>query len=289
MIKSINVVFLGSSQLLYNCARKLRDYYERGTNIKIIDTSDSATQKKKRLQAEFGNTKEYETKSEIFDYLECITEHTFLFSINNPYVLPKRVCVNQNLTMINLHHALLPRHPGRNAEAWTIYEQDTWGGISWHVLNQEIDAGDILCQKRIRVTEEMTSLQLLRLCEKEALDSFDIFLPLSEIDSIPRIRQEEQKERPKKKKDIPNGGFLNLDWPIEKSLAFLNSLNYGGMDVLGFPQVNYSNIDFTIKKYQMRTQSQSPCKKVIYDPKTSILEIYDGQKCLILILQQKKK
>ncbi|MBD5506716.1 MAG: hypothetical protein HDR05_01285 [Lachnospiraceae bacterium] len=285
-METINVIFLGSSQLLYNCARKTRNYYEQNVNIKVIDTSDSATQKKKKLQDEFGNTKEYSTKSELFDYLEHIDEHTFLFSINNPYILPKRVCSNQNLTMINLHHALLPRHPGRNAEAWTIYEQDLWGGISWHFLNQKIDSGDIICQRKINITENTTSLKLLRLCEREALDSFDIFLPMSGIADMPKTKQSGKMETPKKASDIPNGGLLNLNWPIDKSLAFLNSLNYAGIDVMGFPKVEYQDTNFTIKSYQIVTKNQDFCKKILYNSEVNTLEIHDRQKYLILNLEQ---
>lgn len=47
MSKVTNVIFLGTSQLLYNCARKVRNYYHVNVKIKVIDISDSITQKKK--------------------------------------------------------------------------------------------------------------------------------------------------------------------------------------------------------------------------------------------------
>lgn len=122
------VIFLGSSDLMYNCARKVRAFYGTNLDIDVIETS--YTMMKRKYIAEFGEVGAFHSKDLIFQFLRTIKERVFLFSINNPYIIPKDICAQQNFVMVNLHHALLPAHPGRNAEAWAIYEQDTWrGGI----------------------------------------------------------------------------------------------------------------------------------------------------------------
>lgn len=209
-----------------------------------------------------------------------------MFSINNPYIIPERVCVNQNLTMINLHHSLLPKHPGRNAEAWTIYEQDVLGGISWHFINQGIDSGAILYQKEIAITKDITSLKLLRLCEKTALDSFDIFLPLDRIERMPVIEYKGKRELPKKAIDIPNNGLLELNWSVDKCLAFLNALNYGGIDVLGLPRVEYQNTYFIVKKYQIKHGLQQFNERIGYYPENNVLELRDEKQYLMMTLEK---
>ena len=50
---------------------------------------------------------------------------TLLVSAANPWLIPESILEKENLTAVNFHSALLPRHPGRNAEAWAIYEQDS--------------------------------------------------------------------------------------------------------------------------------------------------------------------
>lgn len=250
----MNVIFLGASQLLYYCARRMRDYYNGQMIIKVIDVSDSMTQKKKKQQEEFGDTKEYRNRKEIMDFLRSIEDKTYLFSINNPYIISADVCNKRNLIMVNLHHALLPRHPGRNAEAWTIYEQDQYGGITWHFINAGIDTGDIICKKYIKISEDTTSLKLLKQCEQAALESFESFLPLSNLNTIIPVKQGEHRKRPKKVLEKPNEGYISLEWPIDKCNAFLNAFNYGGMDVMGIPRVVLKDKIFMIKKYSLKKQ-----------------------------------
>lgn len=281
MNESLSVIFLGSSQLMYNCARKLRDFYNGEVQIKVIDTSDSATQKKRKLQEEFGDTKELREREDIFDYLEKINCTTYLFSINNPYIIPKRVCANTSLIMVNLHHALLPEHPGRNAEAWTIYSQDKAGGISWHFITPGVDSGDILLQRNCAVTEDMTSLKLLRTCENLALNSFECLLPVEKIKNLPVTKQENIYDSAKKALDIPNRGYLNLEWTVNKCLAFLNAMNYGIAEILGKPKISYNGTEYVIKSYKVyQNENFIDSKKISFCEETGCLEVYDNLKCL---------
>ena len=54
-----------------------------------------------------------------------------------------------NKLIINYHNSLLPKHPGRFAEAWSIFEEDKKSGITWHLVVPEVDKGKIILQKDI--------------------------------------------------------------------------------------------------------------------------------------------
>lgn len=244
------VIFLGSSELLYNCARKARQFYGPSLPIKVIETSYTAM--KRKYISEFGDIGSLSDKKSIFNFLRALKGKVLLFSINNPYILPKDLCENDYFVMINLHHALLPAHPGRNAEAWTIYEQDVEGGCTWHYISAGVDAGDIILQEKTQITEHTTSLSLLKQCEILALKSFEKFLPFEKIETYASEQtiKNQQIMPPKRSTDIPNNGIFDLTWNFTKQLSFLNAMNYGIAQVLGKPSVLMDGQVYTITSYK---------------------------------------
>jgi len=111
-------------------------------------------------------------KKILFETLANTQEKTLLVSAINSYLIPEKVLDNKNIIAINCHHALLPRHPGRNAEAWAIFEQDDETGITWHFITPDVDAGQILIQKKIQLDDRITSFKLLKYQNNLAYQSF---------------------------------------------------------------------------------------------------------------------
>ena len=285
------VIFLGSSELLYNCARKARQFYGfPSPPIKIIETSYTAM--KRKYIAEFGDIGSLSDKKSIFNFLRALKGKVLLFSINNPYILPKDLCEKDYFVMINLHHALLPAHPGRNAEAWTIYEQDVEGGCTWHYISADVDAGDIILQEKIQITEHTTSLSLLKQCEILALKSFEKFLPFEKIEAYASEQtiKNQQVMPPKRSTDIPNNGILDLTWKFSKQISFLNAMNYGIAQVLGKPRVFMDGKEYTITSYKCIDSNDSTLNNLpnTLDGHILVLNDKDGKK-LILRLSSNTK
>lgn len=113
------------------------------------------------------------------------------------------------------------------------------GGYTWHYISDKVDAGDIILQERIEITEETTAIMLLRQCEQMALKSFEKLLPFEKIEVYAKKQALVNKRitKPKRSMDIPNNGILDLTWSISKQIAFLNAMNYGVACVLGKPKV----------------------------------------------------
>ena len=53
--------------------------------------------------------------------------------------------------VINRHNALLPRNRGRLTPFWVLYKDETETGVSIHFVTEELDAGDIIVQKKFPV------------------------------------------------------------------------------------------------------------------------------------------
>ena len=96
----------------------------------------------------------------------------YLFSIVNPHVLPKEVLVLPRCYAINYHDALLPRYAGSHATSWAIMNREKMHGITWHVMSDRVDAGDVLKQRPIAIDAGETALTLNAKCYEEALSAF---------------------------------------------------------------------------------------------------------------------
>ncbi len=58
---------------------------------------------------------------------------------------------------INLHASLLPKYRGAAPIQWAIINGETVTGLTTFLLNEEMDAGDILLQERVPISDEDTA------------------------------------------------------------------------------------------------------------------------------------
>ncbi|TKX32837.1 formyltransferase family protein [Campylobacter aviculae] len=148
-----------------------------------------------------------------------------IISANNFYIF-KKECVLNN-TIINYHNALLPKHKGCNAHLWSIWENDDESGISWHLVDENIDTGAILIQKKLKIERHFTALKLLQKQHELAIDSFK--------KALQNLKNKRFKIQTSygggyhKKSEFPNECFLELSWDIEKIDRFLRALDCGGL------------------------------------------------------------
>lgn len=73
-----------------------------------------------------------------------------------PWRIPADVLALPRLGAINFHDALLPRHRGPNATGWAFRLGDRETGVTIHRTTSEFDAGTILAQARVPITDDDT-------------------------------------------------------------------------------------------------------------------------------------
>lgn len=115
----------------------------------------------------------FDNKAEITIFLEKVREKALIISANNVYLFPSIIVDKENLKIINFHNALLPRHRGMNAPTWTIYEMDKKAGITWHLVNKNIDDGEIIIQKKINLNGTETAIYLIKQLMNLAFVAFE--------------------------------------------------------------------------------------------------------------------
>ncbi|TDD63436.1 amino acid adenylation domain-containing protein [Kribbella antibiotica] len=95
-----------------------------------------------------------------------------LFSVVNLKMLAADVLALPLRLAINFHDALLPQDAGVNAAAWAVADRRTVHGVTWHMMTEEADAGDVLAQRSVPVAADETSHSLNLKCLQAGLESF---------------------------------------------------------------------------------------------------------------------
>lgn len=255
-MKFVQALILGTGRLPLDCALALR---EKNMPVAIYDCDQAPSGILKR-QAKSKEIAYYHLpKKELFDTLSKVETPSLVVSAINPYILPKSVLENGMLTAINCHQALLPRHPGRNAEMWAIYEGDASTGITWHLLTADVDAGDILIQKSFPIEESMNSYQVFRRQIQLAGEAFKEILKDLLNGVLSPTKQELSGERTLHYSyEMPNGAILDPDWPQEKVSAFLRACDYGILNVVERPKLLLNGASFVWKTYKLTKEHPLP-------------------------------
>ena len=65
---------------------------------------------------------------------------------------------------INTHPSLLPRHRGPNPYYWVLKNGESQTGVTFHLMDEQLDRGPILMQEAVTVTQNITYAELKAKC-----------------------------------------------------------------------------------------------------------------------------
>ena len=81
-----------------------------------------------------------------------------------PGILRESFLDTASIGVLNRHNALLPKNRGRFSPFWALYKQEQYTGVTIHFVVKELDAGRIIVQKRIKISEDETVSSLVKKC-----------------------------------------------------------------------------------------------------------------------------
>lgn len=79
----------------------------------------------------------------------------YIFGIHFPYILPKNILEITNVGVVNLHPAFLPFNKGWHTPTWAILDKTPFGA-TLHFMEEALDKGDIIHQKKIEISPSDT-------------------------------------------------------------------------------------------------------------------------------------
>lgn len=165
----------------------------------------------------------------------------YLFSIVNGKILSKEDLKIARCAAINYHDSLLPKYAGVHATTWSILNGETIHGITWHLINEGIDEGDIVYQGQFPIAANETALTLNLRCFEEAVKGFADLIGKIETATLTTQKQRnDNRSYFGLNHVLPNMGLINWKTADAHSiLSFNRALNFG----------NYSNNVGLLKIY----------------------------------------
>ncbi|MFQ5751450.1 MAG: MupA/Atu3671 family FMN-dependent luciferase-like monooxygenase, partial [bacterium] len=237
--KSFSSFIFGENSLLIQCSEIL---LEKGHEIYGIVTLDSKIVKwaaaKKITIIDSDANSVTKLKERPFDYL---------FSIANLYILSDEILELPRKGAINFHDGPLPKYAGINTPSWAILNREKHYGVTWHMMNREVDKGNILKQVTFDIAEEETALTLNAKCFEAASNSFAVLVDeLSEGTNKPQKQNFEERTYYSRFKRPANGCIVSLNETAEHISTFCRALDFGPyLNPLGSPKIKL-NGDFMI-------------------------------------------
>lgn len=273
------VLVLGSGQLAYKCAELVRQFVS-AVEVLELKVTESTILEKLCGKAEIPyRCVERKGMTELLMQEMC---ETLVVSAGNTYLFPSMVIAKENLTIINWHNALLPYHKGRNAEVWAIYDGDKQTGVTWHRIIEDVDAGDILCQRALPIDEKLTAMQLYKKqCELGEAMFAEILEPVLAGTCVARAQEQSPVNQLHYSYDRPNEGVLDLSWSMEQISRFLRAMDYGSLLLLGKMKVEYEGKTYSFYRYKIK-ESEEFAKERVVTFEENKLTIIEGNQVIVL-------
>lgn len=125
----------------------------------------------------------------------------------------------------NMHPSLLPYYRGNNPYFWTVANGESETGVTFHVLSDRFDEGDIILQERVPIHTHDTCGMVINRQEPLAAEMLDQLLKMVESDTpVPRTPQPSGSFKLAPKPTIQDH-FIHWSWPTQKILDRIRAVN----------------------------------------------------------------
>ncbi len=116
-----------------------------------------------------------------------------LFSFYYRHMIPEALLSIPPRGAMNMHGSLLPKYRGRCPVNWVILRGEHETGVTLHHMVSAPDAGEIVGQKKVTISEDDTAGTLMEKINKAGVNLFRELLPAILKDRAPRTPQDESQ------------------------------------------------------------------------------------------------
>jgi methionyl-tRNA formyltransferase len=159
MRDDLRIAFFGSPALAADCLREIDDRFRVSL---VVTRPDAARGRGRRVSANpvgrYARERRFALlQPEMIDenFLEAYRAHPVDLNVVVAYgkILPRDIIDRPSRKSVNLHASLLPRHRGPSPLEAALLSGDPETGLTVQIMAPEMDAGDIITQKRIALDE----------------------------------------------------------------------------------------------------------------------------------------
>lgn len=148
----------------------------------------------------------------------------YLFSIYFRDIIKKEILRAVKKTAVNLHPSLLPDYKGCFSAPWAIINGEKKTGITYHVIHESVDTGEILVQKELEIKDNETAFSLYHRLIALGTEVFPEMFDLVVRKGYKGIPQ--QPGGRLYKRGVPNSGFFTFEDGREKIHRFIRAMYF---------------------------------------------------------------
>jgi methionyl-tRNA formyltransferase len=172
-----------------------------------------------------------------FAFKKIVSFNTdLLVSMSYDQIFNNKIINMNKYPPINCHAGMLPKYRGRNVINWAIINGEKELGITVHQINNKIDKGNIISQKKIKILESDNYKTILSKCHNECPNL--LLSSLNKIYDNPKFNTIPQKNLGKGfycKKRTKGDEIINLNNKTKYLNNFIRGITYPG------PNAQYKN------------------------------------------------
>lgn len=257
-------LIIGESTGLESFKRILFDQNKLVSIIYVVSTSNIYNDQIKKICKEkkinFFTINQFKKKNS--EIIKLNKKTKILLSIYSSIILKKGFLKSLKYRCYNFHPGILPFYRGKNCVSGAIYNSEKKIGISVHKMNNQIDSGKIILQKKIKVSKDETLFSaMLKLRRINLLLLSKLFFLIKKNIKF-KLKRNDKKRAMAYPKYIPNFGL------IHNNLSFLQFKKMFNAGFSGPYENDWGKLHFLYKRK----------KKTIYSFK--IIKIYKREKIL---------
>jgi methionyl-tRNA formyltransferase len=161
------------------------------------------------------------------------------------------------LGCINFHPGPLPRYGGSNAWVWAIINGESKYGVTFHYMEEKIDAGAIIGLEEFPILKDDTGLSLLIKCYEHGAALFRQVLRDILNDTVVPVSQDLTKRSYYYHK-IPYEGIIDTRWNATRLCDFVRAMTFSPFpNPLSPPMVAFKGARLVVTKAKILGAGQT--------------------------------
>lgn len=222
---SFKIVLMGFHQLICDILK----YVEEETDSRVVAVIPERRDETKWYDDIEEVAKKYKisivSKEDLtkldFDILLCCDYH---------HILKKELFSRARIGSFNIHGSLLPKYRGVAPYIRAVLNGEKEVGVTLHEIDEGVDTGDIVTQKKFKVREFDTIKDIIEKHTKFGLECFKEFLKSIEYDSRNKVytypKKKQSKGEPWENWNYEKDGELNLEGSARDFFNKVRMLDY---------------------------------------------------------------
>lgn len=152
----MNICIAGKNNIAIDVCRYVVEHYPNAHIYALINRNEPGEDNWQRSYLKYINSEPGITLSTIEQMYDI--EDLIFLSVEYDRIIRPHLFKTKYL--YNIHFSLLPAYKGVYPSVWPILNGEDYAGVTLHKMDQGIDTGDIIVQKRFKLSPKETSFSL---------------------------------------------------------------------------------------------------------------------------------